>query len=86
MLQCIESGLIQRPQDVRRYSRESPPPPPPPTPTPNPTPWVSRFNGTWNSGMDGGNSGIVGGPVGGEMCCLGALSVDFDRIFNLLEG
>ena len=41
----------------------------------------------WNSGMvEWWNSGMVGGgqPIkraGGEMCCLGALSVDFKRIF-----
>ena len=35
----------------------------------------------WNGGMVGGTS-----LVGGERCCLGAYSVDFRRIFNLLEG
>ena len=46
----------------------------------------------WNSGMvEWWNSGMVGGgqPIkraGGEICCLGALSVDFKMIFNSLEG
>ena len=53
---------------------------------------VSRFNGTWNGGMvEWWNGGM--GMVGGasllnelEAKGVGALSVDFRRIFNLLEG
>ena len=52
---------------------------------------VERWNGIverWNSGMvEWWNSGR-GQPIkrtGGEMCCLGDLSVDFKRIFNSLE-
>ena len=38
----------------------------------------------WNSGLVGGASPAK--QAGGKMCCLGVLSVDFRRIFSLLEG
>ena len=59
---------------------------------------MERGTVEWNSGMVGVASLLneleaklasypgPGYEARGEMCCHGALSVDFKRIFNLLEG
>ena len=46
--------------------------------------WNGGIEEWWNRGMVGGGQPIK--RAGGEMCRLGALSVDFKRIFNSLEG